>query len=150
MLASCVLGSVEKSTRPMALMPSQWPQRVWPSGTRPCTPDREQVHVTTQSKKEEILAGKTACISSLGLSLGLLLRSVNGPAEPLGPFEGPLGIDFDQHRQTLRPSADGVRSKALRPRLSGGKHRPITVLIMAGVRPKCESSLMITEISNHR
>ena len=27
----------------------------------------------------------------------------------------PLGFDFAQHRQTLRPSVDGIRSKALRP-----------------------------------
>ena len=26
-----------------------------------------------------------------------------------------LGFDFAQHRQTLRPSVDGTRSKALRP-----------------------------------
>ena len=31
-----------------------------------------------------------------------------------GPL-GPLGFDFAQHRQTLRPSVDGIRSKALRP-----------------------------------
>ena len=31
--------------------------------------------------------------------------------EPLGP----LGFDFAQHRQTLRPTVDGTRSKALRP-----------------------------------
>ena len=35
-------------------------------------------------------------------------------SECLGPL-GPLGFDFAQHRQTLRPSVDGVRSKALRP-----------------------------------
>ena len=35
-------------------------------------------------------------------------------AVPLGPL-GPLGFDFAQHRQTLRPSVDGVRSTALRP-----------------------------------
>ena len=29
-------------------------------------------------------------------------------------FLGPLGFDFAQHRQTLRPSVDGIRSKALR------------------------------------
>ena len=28
---------------------------------------------------------------------------------------GPLGFEGAQHRQTLRPSVDGVRSKALRP-----------------------------------
>ena len=28
---------------------------------------------------------------------------------------GPLGFDFAQHRQTLRPSVVGIRSKALRP-----------------------------------
>ena len=28
---------------------------------------------------------------------------------------GPLGFDFAQLRQTLRPSVDGIRSKALRP-----------------------------------
>ena len=28
---------------------------------------------------------------------------------------GPLGFDFTQHRQTLRPSVDEIRSKALRP-----------------------------------
>ena len=31
-----------------------------------------------------------------------------------GPL-GPLGFEGAQHRQTLRPSVDGVRSKALRP-----------------------------------
>ena len=31
----------------------------------------------------------------------------------LGLFD-PLGFDFAQHRQTLRPSVDGIRSKALR------------------------------------
>ena len=31
-----------------------------------------------------------------------------------GPL-GPLGFDFGQHRQTLRPSVVGIRSKALRP-----------------------------------
>jgi len=30
-------------------------------------------------------------------------------------FLGPLGFDFAQHRQTLRPTVDGIRSKALRP-----------------------------------
>ena len=33
----------------------------------------------------------------------------------IGPFLGPLGFDFAQHRQTLRPSVVGIRSKALRP-----------------------------------
>ena len=28
---------------------------------------------------------------------------------------GPLGFEGAQHRQTLRPSVDGIRSKALRP-----------------------------------
>jgi hypothetical protein len=28
---------------------------------------------------------------------------------------GPLGFNFAQHRQTLRPSVDGIRSKALHP-----------------------------------
>ena len=28
---------------------------------------------------------------------------------------GPLGIECSQHRQTLRPTVDGTRSKALRP-----------------------------------
>ena len=28
---------------------------------------------------------------------------------------GPLGFEGAQHRQTLRPSVDGVHSKALRP-----------------------------------
>ena len=28
---------------------------------------------------------------------------------------GPLGFDFAQHRQTLRPSEDGTRSEALGP-----------------------------------
>ena len=28
---------------------------------------------------------------------------------------GPLGYEGAQHRQTLRPSVDGTRSKALRP-----------------------------------
>ena len=28
---------------------------------------------------------------------------------------GPLGFEGAQHRQTLRPTVDGVRSKALRP-----------------------------------
>ena len=37
------------------------------------------------------------------------LRGVNG--DPLGP----LGFDFTQHRQTLHPTVDGTRSKALRP-----------------------------------
>ena len=32
----------------------------------------------------------------------------------VGPL-GPLGFDFVQDRQTLRPSVDGIRSKALRP-----------------------------------
>jgi hypothetical protein len=32
---------------------------------------------------------------------------------PLGPL-GPLGFDFAQNRQTLRPAVDGIRSKALR------------------------------------
>jgi len=27
---------------------------------------------------------------------------------------GPLGFECSQHRQTLRPSVDGIRSKALR------------------------------------
>ena len=40
--------------------------------------------------------------------------SPSGLVLPKGPL-GPLGFDFAQHRQTLRPSADGVRSKALRP-----------------------------------
>jgi hypothetical protein len=31
-----------------------------------------------------------------------------------GPL-GPLGFEGAQHRQTLRPSVDGIRSKALRP-----------------------------------
>ena len=30
-------------------------------------------------------------------------------------FSGLLGFDFAQHRQTLRPSVDGIRSKVLRP-----------------------------------
>jgi hypothetical protein len=43
-----------------------------------------------------------------------------GPLGPLGKLVrlgplGPLGFDFAQHRQTLRPSVDGIRSKALRP-----------------------------------
>ena len=33
------------------------------------------------------------------------------PCSPLGP----LGFEGAQHRQTLRPSVDGIRSKALRP-----------------------------------
>ena len=33
----------------------------------------------------------------------------------VAPSSGPLGFDFAQHRQTLRPSVDGVRSKALHP-----------------------------------
>ena len=33
------------------------------------------------------------------------------PAFPLGP----LGFEGAQHRQTLRPSVVGIRSKALRP-----------------------------------
>ena len=35
-----------------------------------------------------------------------------------GPL-GPLGFDFAQHRQTLRPSVVGIRSKALRPFVDG-------------------------------
>ena len=35
----------------------------------------------------------------------------NMPPDPLGP----LGFECSQHRQTLRPSVDGIRSKALRP-----------------------------------
>ena len=31
------------------------------------------------------------------------------------PRSGPSSFDFAQHRQTLRPSVDGIRSKALRP-----------------------------------
>ena len=40
----------------------------------------------------------------------------DSPGYPVarGPL-GPLGLDFAQHRQTLRPSVDGIRSKALRP-----------------------------------
>ena len=33
---------------------------------------------------------------------------------PVGPL-GPLGFEGAQHRQTLRPSVDGIRSTALRP-----------------------------------
>ena len=36
------------------------------------------------------------------------------PCVNWGPL-GPLGFECSQHRQTLRPSVDGVRSKALRP-----------------------------------
>ena len=36
------------------------------------------------------------------------------PLHRLTPL-GPLGFDFAQHRQTLRPSVEGTRSKALRP-----------------------------------
>ena len=32
-----------------------------------------------------------------------------------GDLLGPLGFECSQHRQTLRPSVDGVRSKALHP-----------------------------------
>jgi len=38
-------------------------------------------------------------------------RSTAARCRPLGP----LGFDFAQHRQALRPSVDRVRSKALRP-----------------------------------
>ena len=31
------------------------------------------------------------------------------------PTLGPLGFECSQHRQTLRPTVDGTRSKALRP-----------------------------------
>ena len=44
------------------------------------------------------LAGAEVCVGIWALS-------------PLGP----LGFEGAQHRQTLRPSVDGVRSKALRP-----------------------------------
>ena len=37
-----------------------------------------------------------------------------GYLRPLGPL-GPLVFDFAQHRQTLRPTVDGIRSKAQRP-----------------------------------
>ena len=36
-------------------------------------------------------------------------------ARPKGRPLGPLGFERAQHRQTLRPSVDGTRSKALRP-----------------------------------
>ena len=36
-------------------------------------------------------------------------------ARKSGSFLGPLGFDFAQHMQTLRPTVDGIRSKALRP-----------------------------------
>jgi len=36
---------------------------------------------------------------------------LKGDPSPLGP----LGFDFAQHRQTLRPTVDGNRSQALRP-----------------------------------
>jgi len=39
----------------------------------------------------------------------------NEPFELHQVFLGPLGFDFAQHRQTLRPSLDGIRSKAPRP-----------------------------------
>ena len=34
---------------------------------------------------------------------------------PVGGPLGPLDFNFAQHRQTLHPSVDGIRSKALRP-----------------------------------
>ena len=37
------------------------------------------------------------------------LKRLGGQRGPLGP----LGFEGAQHRQTLRPSVDGVRSKAL-------------------------------------
>ena len=40
--------------------------------------------------------------------------ATQGMCPEAGPL-GPLGFDFAQHRQTLRPSVDGIRSKALRP-----------------------------------
>ena len=35
--------------------------------------------------------------------------------EPFLIFLGPLGFDYAQHRQTLRPTVDGIRSEALCP-----------------------------------
>ena len=40
--------------------------------------------------------------------------AAGGGDEPVGPL-GPLGYECAQHRQTRRPSVDGIRSKALRP-----------------------------------
>ena len=37
-----------------------------------------------------------------------------GRAKSVCPL-GPLGFEGAQHRQALRPSVDGIRSKALRP-----------------------------------
>ena len=48
----------------------------------------------------------------------LASSSMLAPAQPLGSVVcplGPLGFECSQHRQTLRPSVDGIRSKALRP-----------------------------------
>ena len=47
-----------------------------------------------------------AALSASELAVGVVSYE-----RPLGPF----GFDFAQHRPTLRPSVDGIRSKALRP-----------------------------------
>ena len=44
----------------------------------------------------------------------ITVARVNRSRELFDPL-GPLGFEGAQHRQTLRPSVDGVRSKALRP-----------------------------------
>ena len=46
-----------------------------------------------------------------GPSADLLYSGVYVRQEPLGP----LGFEGAKHRQRLRPSVDGIRSKALRP-----------------------------------
>ena len=44
----------------------------------------------------------------------VILHGGVSPESPAGPL-GPLGHECAQHRQILRPSVDGIRSKALRP-----------------------------------
>ena len=44
----------------------------------------------------------------------LLFLAASGTARGPSPL-GPLGFECSQHRQRLRPSVDGIRSKVLRP-----------------------------------
>ena len=50
----------------------------------------------------------------VGARMGLTMGYHGPSADLLYPL-GPLGFDFAQHRQTLRPTLDGTRSKALHP-----------------------------------
>ena len=82
---------------------------------------------------------KSAVFRSLGSSPPV--HDARGQGLKGDPLVGPLGFDFAQHRQTLRPSVDGIRSEALRPfghaeNRDGGNSvtepRPVTV---TGFRP---------------